>query len=76
MELTVNCRNVDLVITGNYEPEEKEIWAYRNGDPGLPGSPAMFEVCKVEINGWDIIELLSGDIIDEIEQECLKVIQE
>lgn len=55
----VMYEGITLDVHFDYEPEEKQVWTYRNGDPGHPGSPEMFIICNVFVNGVDILALLS-----------------
>jgi hypothetical protein len=51
----------------NYEPEERQTYEY-------PGSPAMFEIYNVTLNGINADELLESQR-DEFEEEAIEHIK-
>ena len=68
----IEYNGIALVVIGDYSPEEEEVRYYPDMS-GHPGSPAEFEAQEIyafdsEIN---IINLLSEDVIEEINLKCL-----
>jgi hypothetical protein len=72
-EYEIEYNGVTLVVKGDYTPEEKEVMYYSDMS-GHPGSPAEF--CAQEIYASDsnvnIIDLLSEEVVEEIELKCLE----
>ena len=62
---------IELDVQFDYEPEEKQVWTYSNGDPGHPGSPEMFIIYDVFVSETNITALLSDDQLEQI-TELLK----
>lgn len=62
--------NVVLFVTGCYSPEEKMVMYYPDGS-GYPGSPAAFEINKIQCGRQDIMDLLSSDQLENIEKLIL-----
>jgi len=62
--------NVVLFVTGYYSPEEKRVM-YNSDLSGYPGAPAEFDIDKIQCGRQDIMDLLSGSQLDEIEQLIL-----
>ena len=67
----INICDIQLEITGYYYPPE-EMVMYDGNMEGYPGSPAEFELHSVELQGIDITEIISGDILDEIIEKVIK----
>ena len=61
---------VVLFVTGCYSPEEMMVM-YNSDLSGYPGAPAEFNIDKIQCGRQDIMELLSGPQLDEIEQLIL-----
>ncbi len=76
MEVKINFRDVNLVVNGNYTPEEPMVMYYADGS-GYPGSSSEFEINEiyVEDSSVDIFELLI-DYTTEIEELCLTEIED
>jgi len=62
--------DVVLFVTGCYSPEEKRVM-YNSDLSGYPGAPAEFNIDKIQCGRQDIMELLSGPQLDEIEKLIL-----
>jgi len=67
----INICDIQLEVSGNYYPAEPMV-LYDDNMEGYPGSPAEFELHSVELQGIDITEIISGDIIDEIIEKVIK----
>ena len=65
---TINYQGIEMEVHFDYEPEEKQVWTCRNGDPGHPCSPEMYIITNVFVGSdkVDIIELLSETQEEEI----------
>ncbi len=76
MEVKINFRGINLVVNGNYTPEEPMIMYYSEGD-GYPGAGSEYEILEiyVEDSSIDIFELFSFSDIEEIEELCLTEIE-
>lgn len=62
--------NVVLFVTGCYSPAEARVNYYPDGS-GYPGSPAAFEINKIQCGRQDIMDLLSGSQLEDIEKLVL-----
>jgi len=62
--------NVVLFVTGCYSPSEARVDYYPDGS-GYPGSPATFEISKIQCGRQDIMDLLSGNQLEDIEKLIL-----
>lgn len=69
MKITPNYKEIDVDVDFDYEPEEPMIWTHRNGDPGEPGSTEQYHVTSVKHNGIEIIDYLSDQLLEEIEDK-------
>jgi len=57
-----------LNILFDYQPEEKPVRYYSNGDPGSPGHPEEIEINEVMYKGVDIYPVISYDMLEDIEK--------
>lgn len=65
---------IQVEISGYYEPETEDRFYDRNGDPGTPGLAAQFDITKIMWNGVDITEAVrkqKGFKWDDMESECI-----
>ena len=60
MEIGITLNEQSLTVTGNYEPEDRGVHTYPNGDPGYPGTSSDFEVETIIWN--KPIPLVGGSI--------------
>jgi len=51
-------------ITGDFSPEEPDVFYLPNGDPGYPGSPAEFSITDITVKDNSAMELV--ETIDSI----------
>lgn len=69
--LDVNIYDVTLTVSGDYEPEEpREL--YDSNMEGYPGAAAEFDLESVEVEGVNIIELLSDHVIKLIKEQVIE----
>ena len=69
--LDVNIYDVTLTVSGDYEPEEpREL--YDGNMEGYPGAAAEFDLETVELEGVNIIELLSDHVIKLIKEQVIE----
>lgn len=68
--LTIEFNDRELTVKGYYEEEEPTVMYYSDMS-GHPGSPAYFEIKEIKFNGRNIINLLSDETIEEIQETCL-----
>jgi hypothetical protein len=67
----VNIYDVTLTVSGDYEPEEpREL--YDSNMEGYPGAGAEFDLETVEVEGVNIIELLSNHVIKLIKEQVIE----
>lgn len=67
----VNIYDVTLTVSGDYEPEEpREL--YDNNMEGYPGAAAEFDLQSVEVEGVNIIDLLSSNVIELIKEQVIE----
>jgi len=69
--LTIDYNDRELTIKGYYEEEEPMVMYYSDMS-GHPGSPAYFDSKEIIFNGRNIINLLSDETIEEIDEICLE----
>lgn len=69
--LDVNIYDVTLTVSGDYEPEEPRVW-YDGNMEGYPGAAAEFDLETVELEGVNIIELLSDHVIKLIKEQVIE----
>lgn len=70
-ELSINVGGVDVTVSGYYSPEEPMVMYYPDGS-GYPGCPAEFELQSVQIDGTEIINLISDEIFEEIVEKAIE----
>lgn len=66
--VTIKFRNLYLELEGRYEPGEDMTHEY-------PGSPAEFDIWKINVDRVDIMELLDYDLITEMEHLAIDSIE-
>jgi hypothetical protein len=67
----VNIYDVTLTVSGDYEPEEpREL--YDDNMEGYPGSGAEFDIQSIELEGINIIDLLSDIVIELIREKVIE----
>lgn len=69
--LDVNIYDVTLTVSGDYEPEEPRVW-YDGNMEGYPGAAAEFDLESAEVEGVNIIELLSDHVIKLIKEQVIE----
>lgn len=69
--LDVNIYDVTLTVSGDYEPEEPRVW-YDGNMEGYPGAAAEFDLETAEVEGVNIIELLSDHVIKLIKEQVIE----
>lgn len=62
---TYTYQEVDFDIEYNYYPEEKAVMYYPDGS-GHPGSSAEVEILKIEVMGYDMLELLNNYVVEAL----------
>ena len=65
IELGITVGGVYVTVSGTYHPEEPTEW-YDGNMTGYPGSYAEFELASVQVDGTEIIDIISDEIYDEI----------
>lgn len=70
-ELSINVGGVDVIISGYYSPEEPMVMYYPDGS-GYPGCAAEFELQSVQVDGTEIIDLISDEIFEEIVEKAIE----
>ena len=71
IELGITIGGVYLTVSGTYRPEEPGE-RYDNNMTGTPMSYAEFELESVQVDGTEIIDLISNAIYDEIIDKVLE----
>jgi hypothetical protein len=69
--IDVNIYDVTLTVSGDYEPGEDPIM-YDSNMEGYPGSSPEFDLESVELEGVQIIDLLSDDVIELIKEQVIE----
>jgi len=67
----VNIYDVTLTVSGDYEPGEDMVM-YDNNMEGYPGSSPEFDIQSIELEGINIIELLSDHVIKLIKEQVIE----
>lgn len=70
-ELSINVGGVDVTVSGYYSPEEPMVMYYPDGS-GYPGCAAEFELQSVQVDGNEIINLISDEIFEEIVEKAIE----
>jgi hypothetical protein len=73
-EYSLVFRDTYIDVSGHYEEGEPTVWYYPDGS-GHPGTPSGFEIITVRVNGAEIINLLSDEIIEELEEHLVNKIE-
>ena len=71
IELGITIGGVYLTVSGTYYPEEPGEM-YDDNMEGYPGCYAEFELESVQVDGTEIIDLISDAIYDEIIDKVLE----
>lgn len=71
IELGITVGGTYITVSGTYHPEEPEE-RYDGNMEGYPGSYAEFELQSVQVDGTEIIDLISNAIYDEIIDKVLE----
>jgi hypothetical protein len=71
IEIGITVGGVYLTVSGTYYPEEPEE-RYDNNMTGTPMSYAEFELESVQVDGNEIIDLISDAIFDEIVEKVIE----
>jgi hypothetical protein len=71
IEIGITVGGVYLTVSGTYHSEEPEE-RYDNNMTGTPMSYAEFELQSVQVDGNEIIDLISDAIFDEIVEKVLE----
>lgn len=72
-ETEVTYCGVRMVVSFEYEPEERALWSPVHG--GIPGSPANAILISAKVGGVDIAEMLSNEQREHIEDLILEQMQ-
>lgn len=70
-EVSINVGGVDVTVSGYYSPEEPMVMYYPDGS-GYPGCAAEFELQSVQVDGNEIINLISDEIFEEIVEKAIE----
>jgi len=76
MEINITINDVELTLVGEYSPGYEGRMYMSNGDPGYPGEPAGFEEFDILHKGESIIDVLSDNMIREIEAMAVNQINQ
>ena len=61
----------ELIVTGDYQKEEKPVFYYKDGS-GDPGCPAEFNIEKIECNGIDVTNGYTKAEIVKFEDDAIQ----
>tara|TARA_R110000772_G_scaffold181295_1_gene292608 strand:+ start:499 stop:741 length:243 start_codon:yes stop_codon:yes gene_type:complete len=75
LKIDLEAEGVPLTVEGYYSPEEPMVMYYTDGS-GYPGCAAEFDISAVKLQGTDvdIFDLLSENVIEEIEEKAIQQI--
>lgn len=71
IELGLTVGGTYITVSGCYYPDEDAIM-YDSNMEGYPGCAAEFELQSVQVDGTEIIDLISDAIFDEIVEKVLE----
>lgn len=71
IELGITIGGVYLTVSGTYHEEEPREM-YDDNMEGYPGCEAEFELQSVQVDGTEIIDLISDAIYDEIIEKVIE----
>lgn len=71
IELGITVGGVYITVSGTYYPEEPREM-YDGNMEGYPGYDAEFELESVQVDGTEIIDLISDAIYDEIIEKVIE----
>lgn len=71
IEVGITVSEIYLTVSGIYHPEEPREM-YDGNMEGYPGSYAEFELESVQVDGTEIIDLISDAIFDEIIEKVIE----
>jgi hypothetical protein len=71
IELGLTIGGTYLTVSGTYYPEEPREM-YDGNMEGYPGYAAEFELQSVQVDGTEIIDLISDEIFDEITEKVIE----
>ena len=71
IEIGITVGGVYVTVSGTYHPEEPREM-YDGNMEGYPGSYAEFELESVQVDGTEIIDLISDGIYDEIIEKVIE----
>jgi len=71
IELGITVGGSYLTVSGTYHPEEPREM-YDGNMEGYPGSYAEFELTSVQVDGNEIIDLISDAIFEEIVEKVIE----
>lgn len=76
MKQTVEVKYMDvpLVLEGYYSKGDERVDYYPDGS-GYDGSPSEFDTHSVYVNGVDIVNILSDDILEELDNRAVEKIE-
>ena len=63
MEIQINYKGIDLVVSGDYDKGEETVYYDSNGE-GYPGVEPYFDIDKIYVldSSVDILDLLYDDL--------------
>lgn len=76
MKQTVEVKYMDVLLEleGYYSKGDERVDYYPDGS-GYDGSPSEFDTHHVYVNGVDIIDILSDDVLEELDNLAVEKIE-
>jgi hypothetical protein len=71
IKVEVTICDLKLTVSGNYYPAEPRVM-YDGNMEGYPGSGAEFDIQSIELEGINIIDLLSDIVIELIREKVIE----
>jgi len=71
IEVGITVGGVYLTVSGTYHEEEPREM-YDGNMEGYPGYPAEFELESLQVDGTEIIDIISDAIFDEIVEKVIE----
>ncbi len=72
--IELNYMDVPLTLEGYYSKGDERVTYYPDGS-GYDGSPSEFDTHRVYVNGVDIIDILSDDVLEELDNMAVEKIE-
>lgn len=74
-KISINYKEVEMVVEYEVTPYIPEVRYLSNGDPGYPAEGGEFNIIDIIVRDQSITTLLSDEQFTEIEQICINSLE-